>query len=73
VNRYVSDDDIQVFLARNASKHESQISLIRSAVRFLWPEGAPREAAERVVVAALARPSIVCRDLGVSQADTSRT
>lgn len=73
MNRYVSDDDIQVFLARNASKHESQISLIRSAVRFLWPEGAPRDAAERVVVAALARPSIVCRDLGVSQVGASRT
>jgi hypothetical protein len=72
VNRYVSDEAIQVFLARNASKHESQISLIRSAVRFLWPEGAPRDAAERVVVAALARPSMVCRDLGATEMGASR-
>jgi hypothetical protein len=55
----VTDEDIQSFLARNASKHDSQIALIQSALQFLWPEGAPHEAIDRVVVAALARPATV--------------
>jgi hypothetical protein len=58
MRRTISDSDIEAFLLRNAEKHASQLSLIESAVTFLWPEGAPPEEARRVVLAALARPSL---------------
>ena len=45
----ISDNDIAVFLRRNAGEYPSQISLIQAAVRLLWPNGAPEGGAERVV------------------------
>jgi hypothetical protein len=56
MRRSVTDEDIRSFLARNAHKHSSQISLIQSAIHFLWPDGAPNEAIDRVVLAALSVP-----------------
>jgi hypothetical protein len=47
--RVVSDDDIEVFLRRNAADYPWQISLIQAAVRLLLPHGAPSGSAERVV------------------------
>lgn len=58
MQRQISDNDIEAFLVRNASKHGSQLTLIGSALTFLWPEGAPAGAAERVVRACLAHPTI---------------
>ncbi len=58
MERNISDNDIEAFLIRNASKHASQLTLIGSALTFLWPDGAPAGAAERVVRACLAHPTI---------------
>jgi hypothetical protein len=51
--RVISDDEIRVFLRRNAGHYPSQISLIQAAVNLLWPEGVPIGGAERVVRACL--------------------
>ena len=49
----ISDSDIETFFRRNAGEYPSQISLIQTAVRLLWPKGAPSGGAERVVLMCL--------------------
>lgn len=63
MKRQITDGDIESFLARNAAKHASQLTLIGSALIFLWPEGAPPGAAERVVTACLAHPTLTLNGL----------
>ena len=63
MERQITDRDIELFLTRNASKHTSQLILIGSALIFLWPDGAPAGAAERVVTACLAHPTLTLNGL----------
>jgi hypothetical protein len=58
MQRQISDNDIEAFLIRNSSKHASQLTLIGSALAFLWPDGAPAGSAERVVRTILAHPTL---------------
>lgn len=58
MQREISDSEIEAFLVRNSTKHASQLTLIGSALTFLWPDGAPAGSAERVVRAILERPTI---------------
>jgi hypothetical protein len=58
MERQITERDIELFLTRNAGKHASQLTLIGSALIFLWPDGAPPGAAERVVNACLAHPTL---------------
>ena len=63
MDRQITDRDIELFLTRNAGKHASQLTLIGSALIFLWPDGAPVGAAERVVTACLAHPTLTLNRL----------
>jgi hypothetical protein len=56
--REISDDDIRAFLRNHAAEYRSQVTLIQSAVRRLWPDGAPSGGAERVVRVCLGMGSL---------------
>ncbi len=54
MERQITDEDIRVFLHKQALRYPSQVSLIQAAVHQLWPGGASPESAERVVRIVLA-------------------
>lgn len=49
MERQINDEDILAFLRRNWAAYPSQITLIGTAIRELWPGGPPTRGSERVV------------------------